>query len=363
MEKSTKNNNPSSYDKWVAYYILGLLLLLVVLILLFSIFLFVQIYKPDFHTQKREKKENRDSSFSQWAEAQKIKKEMNKFWVAESILDCKDSVLQKQLLYGKELITHTSKYLGPRGSVLRITNGMNCQNCHLEAGTKAFGNNYGSVFSTYPKYRARSGKTEDIFKRINDCLERSLNGKSLPVENKEMQAMAAYIQYIGKNVPSGTKAKGSGIFDLPFPDSVLKPENGKIIYLTKCKSCHQENGEGQLTEDKTAYIYPPLWGKNAYNSGAGLFRVSRFAGFVRFNMPLGATFQNPLLSEQEAWDLAAFVNSQPRPSKDLSKDWPKIEEKPADHPFGPFADSFPEKQHKLGPFKPITDAKSKKKPK
>jgi len=81
--------------------------------------------------------------------------------------------------------------------------------------------------------------------------------------------------------------------------------------------------------------------------------MSRFAGFIKYNMPQGATFQNPQLTDEEAWDIAAFVNSQSRPTKDLSADWPKISEKPIDHPFGPYADKFTEEQHKYGPFKPI----------
>jgi len=52
---------------------------------------------------------------------------------------------------------HTSKYLGPNGTVMQISNGMNCQNCHLDAGTRPWGNNYAAVLTTYPKYRARSG--------------------------------------------------------------------------------------------------------------------------------------------------------------------------------------------------------------
>jgi thiosulfate dehydrogenase len=78
-------------------------------------------------------------------------------------------------------------------------------------------------------------------------------------------------------------------------------------------------------------------------------------------MPQGASFQNAQLTDEEAWDIAAFVNSQPRPSKDLSKDWPEISEKPIDHPFGPFADQFSEKEHKYGPFQTIKDEKRKQK--
>jgi thiosulfate dehydrogenase len=49
----------------------------------------------------------------------------------------------------------------------------------------------------------------------------------------------------------------------------------------------------------------------------------------------------------------AYVNSQPRPVKELKNDWPDIAKKPIDHPFGPFTDGFSENEHKYGPFKPI----------
>jgi thiosulfate dehydrogenase len=72
-------------------------------------------------------------------------------------------------------------------------------------------------------------------------------------------------------------------------------------------------------------------------------------------MPLGAIYDAPQLTDEEAWDVAAYVNSMYRPSKDLRNDWPDISEKPIDHPFGPFTDGFDEGQHKLGPFKPIQE--------
>ncbi|MFL5771708.1 MAG: c-type cytochrome, partial [Flavisolibacter sp.] len=216
--------------------------------------------------------------------------------------------------YGKNLVANTSVYLGPKGTVARITNGMNCQNCHLEAGTKNWGNNYSAVFSTYPKFRERSGTIENIYKRVNDCIERSLNGKQgIDTTSQEMQAIAAYINWLGHAVPKNLKPTGSGIKDLPFPDRATDPAKGKIIYTQICQRCHGINGEGLLNADSTRYMYPPLWGKNSYTTAAGLFRISRFAGFVRYNMPYDKTSNASPLTDEEAWDVAAFVNSQPRP--------------------------------------------------
>lgn len=253
--------------------------------------------------------------------------------------------------YGHELIANTSFYFGPKGTVAPITNGMNCQNCHLDAGTLPWGNNYSAVVSTYPKFRARSGGVETIPKRVNDCFERSLNGKAIDSNSKEMKAIVAYLHWIGDEIPKGAKPKGSGIMDLPFLNRAASPEKGQIVYQQKCASCHGPNGKGQPNIEGYGYAYPPLWGEHSYNDGAGLFRLSRFAGYVKANMPFGANYQNTQLSDEEAWDVAAFVNSQPRPKNDISKDWPDISKKPFDHPFGPFADGKSEAQHKYGPWK------------
>lgn len=259
--------------------------------------------------------------------------------------------------YGHDLIANTSFYLGPRGLVAQITNGMNCQNCHLDAGTRTWGNNYSAVFSTYPRFRERSGTVENIYKRISDCMERSLNGKAPDSTSREMQAMATYINWLGKKVPKSIKPIGAGIRDLPFPDEAADPDRGRLVFVQKCQRCHGAGGNGLRNPGGEGYVYPPLWGDSSYNTGAGLYRLSRFAGFVRDNMPFDAPYNSQPLTDQEAWDVAAFVNSQPRPAKDLQRDYPNPAGKPVDYPFGPYADRFSEHQHKYGPFDPIRQAR------
>src|SRR5258705_6604594 len=111
----------------------------------------------------------------------------------------------EMIRYGRELIVNTSTYFGPKGTIAALTNGMNCQNCHMWAGTKSLGNNFAAVAANYPRYRDRSGKVESIEFRINDCMERSLNGKAIDSMSKEMRAMVAYFKWIGKEVPAKTK--------------------------------------------------------------------------------------------------------------------------------------------------------------
>jgi thiosulfate dehydrogenase len=284
-------------------------------------------------------------------------------WIAPSLFFDKTITGKERALviYGEDLIANTSKYLGPKGSVAQMTNGMNCQNCHLDAGTRPWGNNYGAVYATYPKFRERSGSTEDIYKRVNDCMERSLNGRPLDTGSKEMQAIYAYLKWVGKDVPKNKKPHSAGLEKLPYLDRAADTVKGRIVYAAQCQSCHGANGEGQLNPVAgSMYATPPLWGPHSYNDGAGLYRISNFASFVKNNMPFNqATYSHPTLTVEQAWDVAAFVNSQPRPHKNQRTDWPNIAKKPADLPFGPFADTFTEQQHKYGPFAPIEASRKK----
>jgi thiosulfate dehydrogenase len=261
--------------------------------------------------------------------------------------------------YGRDLIVNTSTYFGPKGIVAAITNGMNCQNCHIEAGTKSFGNSFAAVASTYPKYRDRSGRVESIEFRIKECMERSLDGQTIDSLSKEMKAMVAYFKWIGKDVKAGTKPAGSGIVEISFINRAADPQKGKIIFENNCRRCHGSNGEGVMFPDSTGYIYPPLWGPHSFNVSAGLYRISRLASFIKYNMPFDLTQLKPELTNEEAWDVAAFIISQPRDEKRFPYDWPRMETKPVDYSFGPFADAFSEQQHKYGPFIPIKEAREK----
>ncbi|MBL7847993.1 MAG: c-type cytochrome [Cyclobacteriaceae bacterium] len=261
--------------------------------------------------------------------------------------------------YGQELIAHTAIYLGPSGTVAQISNGMNCQNCHLKAGKKWKGNNYAAVAATYPKYRARSGMQESIEKRVNDCLERSLNGQPLEQTSHEMKAMVAYIRWVGSGVRKEAIPAGTGITDLSLLDRTADGGKGKFIFSARCSRCHGLSGEGLRKPGSNEWLYPPLWGEGSFNNGAGLLRLSRLAGFIHDNMPYDSVDSKSKLTTAEAWDVAAFISAQPRPARDFSLDWPNITEKPFDHPFGPYPDDFTEEQHRFGPFGPIVQARKK----
>ena len=191
-----------------------------------------------------------------------------------------------------------------------------------------------------------------------------MNGKALEKNSPEMIAMAAYIRSLGaRNAAMGAslrKAKEPGAFKTPKRAASLPA--GKKVFMDRCAQCHGADGLGLLaTENKAnGYVFPPLWGPDSFNDGAGMHRVLTAARFIKARMPLGSA----TLNDDDAFDVAAYINAQPRPEMpNLDQDYPDRTAKPVDNGYGPFADSFPVEQHKFGPFAPIEAYyKSLKKP-
>jgi len=258
--------------------------------------------------------------------------------------------------YGYELLAHTEKYLGPQGTVLHNNkNLMSCRNCHIDVGIREHGNSWLDTHGLYPQYRSREGVVQTLAERINTCLVHNNLGRELPTNGNEMKSMLSYFRWIARGRPILDKDPDQRLISLDFLARAANPSDGKTIYMNRCASCHGGDGQGRLTADKASYIYPPLWGEKSFMNGASLSRLSLLARFVKANMPYTSKAQKPTLTDDEAWDVAAFVASHERPKWKGKPAFPDLSEKPYDFPFGPYADSFSAEQHKYGPFKPILD--------
>lgn len=262
--------------------------------------------------------------------------------------------------YGRQLLLNTAYYIGPEGINARYTgNRMNCTNCHQEAGTKPFSFNLILSHIRYPQYRAREGKVLSLAERVNNCVERPHNGKPLPYDSKEMIAILSYLKWIYDQSGQDTsRRKGDQNLAITFPARAANPETGKLIFASRCARCHGENGEGKIVEGQKFYTYPPLWGNEGYQPGSSMHRVIKMARWLKANMPHdSATWKKPVLTDEEALDVAAFVNDDrihPRPSPE-TMDYPHPGDKAIDYGKGPFADTFSAAQHKFGPYQPIID--------
>lgn len=262
---------------------------------------------------------------------------------------------------GYYLIAETSKYMGPsvENPNDRYTgNNLACTNCHLKAGTQAGSASWVGVTERFPQFGGRSNKVGTIEDRINGCVERSMNGKKLPEDSESMLAIVAYMTWLGEGLPEGKKEEYKGYRKIKIPETAVDLEKGKMVYAKECVLCHRENGQGIRKANKVeGYQYPPLWGLDSYNDGAGMNRIITAAEFIKSNMPFGqATWDNPKLTDEEAFNVAGYINSFDRPKKSgTEKDYPDKKLKPVSTPYGPWADSFSAEQHKYGPFLPIMD--------
>ncbi|MDD2896734.1 MAG: c-type cytochrome [Aliarcobacter sp.] len=260
--------------------------------------------------------------------------------------------------YGKELIVHTSKYIGPEVEDPKMRfagNNNQCQNCHLDAGTKAYSAPFVGVFAAFPQYRPREDKVGTLADRINGCMERSMNGYKLPLDSKEMSAMQAYMHWLSQGVPVGTMAlEGRGLAKIDrkmIKTQAADPKKGEAVYALQCAACHGANGEGVKNEGRAnGYLYPALWGtEDTYNKGAGMYRVLKAADFIKSNMPLGATKEASVLTDEEAYNVAAFINmdSHYRPEKiNRNNDFPDAVVKAPDV----YRPGLETKEHQVGPF-------------
>lgn len=282
-------------------------------------------------------------------------------WTIPDIDTLPDDPHGRLVRHGRDLILMTYAFLGPHAPNRETRfagNNLACSNCHLEAGTKKFGLPIYGLSSDFPRYSARMGAEISIEDRVNSCMTRSMNGRPLPVPSPEMQALKAYITFLSTGLTPGEHVPGHGAGTIPELDRPADPKHGKLVYTRACLDCHNTNGSGIARSPQAlslGYAVPPLWGDDSFNDGAGMARLITRTDFLHSNMPHGADYRNPMLSIEEAWDVAAYVESQARPHKTgLENDFsPDLLDKPIDAAYGHYADHFSEAQHKYGPFQPI----------
>ncbi|MEY4635884.1 MAG: hypothetical protein RJA55_1682 [Acidobacteriota bacterium] len=259
--------------------------------------------------------------------------------------------------YGRRLLRDTPELLGPDHPDPKrqmIGNRLACASCHLDVGAEPGTLTLLQTTAHYPRFSGRQGGMTEIEDRINECMQRSMNGKPLPMDSPEMIAMASYLRSLGAQYA----AMGAGSKTAAEPAAFKTPNRradvamGQVVYSTRCAGCHGNDGAGLLaTGDlRKGYLFPPLWGPDSFNDGAGMGRVLTAARFIKARMPLGKAG----LSDDEAFDVAALIISKPRPAMaNLDQDYPDRAAKPIDSGYGPYADPFPQDQHKYGPFAPI----------
>lgn len=224
--------------------------------------------------------------------------------------DLPDDEFGESVRRGERMFTRThdsaaAKYIG---------NGLDCVNCHVNRGRQAGSAPMWAAWVLYPKYRSKNHKINTMAERLRGCFTFSSNaqastaGHAPPPGSQVLVDLESYMYWLATGVPTGKKMKGQGYPELDKPAKPFDRERGRQVYAENCAICHGDDGQG--TKSGGAYVFPPLWGAQSFNWGAGMHRVNTAAGFIEANMPLGKPGS---LSAQQAWDVAAFIDSHPRP--------------------------------------------------
>jgi thiosulfate dehydrogenase len=238
-------------------------------------------------------------------------------WYAGHDVSALPSGPQTDLIrYGEQLISDTARHIGKNAtdpSKRYAGNDLACSHCHLNSGLKPFGIPLVSTFATFPMMVDEH--VMSLAQRINGCMTRSMNGSPLPENGREMEAFVAYLQFIGRKTPQGVRVAGMGLPPLREPAQTPDPGRGATVYAAECSKCHGNEGQGEpRMAPGIGYDIPPLWGDNSFNNAAGMSRIATAAAFIHANMPVGSDYREPILTAQQAWDVAAFMTSRPRPA-------------------------------------------------
>jgi thiosulfate dehydrogenase len=188
-----------------------------------------------------------------------------------------------------------------------VGNSLNCTSCHLDAGQHELAASFIGTATAYPAWAPREKKVVTLEDRILNCFLRSQNGTRPPNGSDVSVAIAAYITWLSSGQAIKMNANGPlgprRLKDLPIKSATASIPRGKTVYRNQCADCHADNGEGTDSG-------PPVWGEQSYNDGAGLAGVDKLAAWLKVAMPLDA----PELTDQEAVDVAAYMNAQARPA-------------------------------------------------
>ncbi|HUP87928.1 MAG TPA: c-type cytochrome [Longimicrobiales bacterium] len=209
---------------------------------------------------------------------------------------------------GRALLDHTTDSLPQY-----VKGNIQCSSCHIDAGRTRDAAALIGVAARFPKYMDRSGRVISLQDRVNYCFTRSLAGKPVPTDSRDMTDIVAYLTFISKGVAIGEHVVGEGMPKMPKLTGDIT--RGNSVFKTTCAACHGANGQGNPP------AFPALWGPLSYSIGASMAREERAASFIRHFMPQN---KRGSLTDQQAFDVAAFINSHPRPdSPGKANDWPK----------------------------------------
>ena len=206
---------------------------------------------------------------------------------------------------GRAIFTNTERYAGEYNG----STNLNCSSCHLDAGRLAHSSPLWAAFVSYPAYRNKDKKVNTFAARVQGCFQYSMNGTAPPLGDPVLIALDSYAYWLATGAKIDPNMTGRGYPKVPTPTLPRDYARGQQVFEQHCALCHGADGAGQ-SDAAGQPTFPALWGEKSFNWGAGMASLKNASGFIKANMPLGLA---GTLSDQQAWDVATFINSHERP--------------------------------------------------
>lgn len=216
----------------------------------------------------------------------------------------------KFIVQGCNLVTETSRYATSL-PVKPWRSSLTCQSCHRDAGDRKNAGSLAHAAVLLPHMLSSLNRAIRHDDRILMCFARSLNWLDLGLNAPEIQEIIVYSNWLAQinELPIGVLPEGRG---MPALQDTLGLGSsfmaGERVYNQRCVTCHGPSGWG-VSGSKI----PPITGKASFNSAATLAHRERLSGFIYYNMPPMPKGTPPVLSRQEALDIAAYLSSFSRP--------------------------------------------------
>ncbi len=211
--------------------------------------------------------------------------------------------LGEMVAKGEQIFTDT-----PGEAGLYARSALSCESCHLDRGRDSQSSPMWAAVPMYPQYLGRNRRVITLGQRIQDCFRYSMNGAAPDLGSNVLTALESYLFWLSRGAAIGAKTPSRGYPLLSDPELDPNPDRGRKVFVEKCALCHGHDGQGVKRAGR--YVFPPLWGPLSYNWGAGMAKVENAGRFIKANMPFGL---GGGLTDQDAWDVAAFIDSRPRP--------------------------------------------------
>lgn len=257
-----------------------------------------------------------------------------------SWFDCRDiDTAPPGVFLGYLYMHHTSETLGPDGNTVYadtgepyVTTVTACSSCHFTGGHVPFGS---PVYQSPSKYQPDPetglgpyfrplGYHRDLEDSVIDCFRNCMNAERAPEKDDPvMVALVNYIHWVSDGILDPAMKDD---WDLLPPEAGPKlpviagvssmradPVRGASLYANRCSDCHDEDapGAGEYKVGEERPRIPALWGiQDGYSEGAAFYRTPVLAAYMQKHMPFG---EAETLSDQDALDIAAYINAADKP--------------------------------------------------